>query len=318
MRWLRKIKLIVVLGALLELSGQLFASIADAVFPEPALEKIFVPHPKFGWTFRGTRDQFSRGMPSHVVQFNDLGLRGRATPTQGAELMLLGDSVTAGLEVPEESTFSARLGAINAGFAGYSTYQQLEIYETELSRFRPKRLGLVICLNDLLSMEMDRELRFATVQGQSEDHQHWSKRLAIFRMRETLLRIFDPVVKDRYYLRMASREPNETIWSDLKSAILKLRNLHGRFFFMVLVPSRSQIVAFARERKAFAVNQRFRLLSREEGIPLLDLLEEFDIPAREKLFMDPVHLSADGHALTSKAIAQFLQSSLHPDRKISG
>jgi len=77
------------------------------------------------------------------VRINSLGLRGpelAPLPEAGARVLLLGDSVTAGFEVPFEETFGARLEAllgaelgspvqvVNAGVRGYGTDQSYLYY----------------------------------------------------------------------------------------------------------------------------------------------------------------------------------------------
>jgi hypothetical protein len=68
------------------------------------------------------------------VRINDLGLRG-GPPTEGRRWLAVGDSFTIALQVPEEQTFAARVGAalgvevLNAGVDGYSTVQSSRRYE---------------------------------------------------------------------------------------------------------------------------------------------------------------------------------------------
>jgi lysophospholipase L1-like esterase len=128
--------------------------------------------PRLGWTYRpGARVLVFNwsGEFVHFVRFNRDGLRddreAPAGPDAGAfRIAVLGDSFSAGLQVPADGSFSrqleARLGAVatpgrrievwNAAVDGFGTAQALQMFGERVARYRPNvvLLGLFLA-NDL-------------------------------------------------------------------------------------------------------------------------------------------------------------------------
>jgi lysophospholipase L1-like esterase len=111
-----------------------------------------------GWSYQpGATGVFDGPHPFPVTfrseyRINSLGLRGpelTEVAPGGLRVLVLGDSVTSGLEVAENETYSAvaaqllseRLGVpvqvINAGVRGYGTDQELLFYRERLTRLHP-------------------------------------------------------------------------------------------------------------------------------------------------------------------------------------
>jgi hypothetical protein len=95
-----------------------------------------------------------RGEYSTYIKINNKGLRGRGYAYKREEntfrILILGDSFTAGLQVPEEETFSKMLETqlqqhypqtkfevINAGIVGYGTDNQLAYFTHEGYKYQP-------------------------------------------------------------------------------------------------------------------------------------------------------------------------------------
>lgn len=114
--------------------------------------------PVLGWSLTpGARGEFVGPRPFPItfradVRVNSLGLRGPEIPPlppEGLRVLVLGDSWTAGFEVPEDRTYSAllagmlteRLGVpvqvLNAGVRGYGTDQALLAYRERLRALDP-------------------------------------------------------------------------------------------------------------------------------------------------------------------------------------
>lgn len=80
--------------------------------------------------FTGQAEIFGNPIP---LRINSLGLRG-PEPTADRRWLLLGDSFTMAIQVPEEATFASLLGeksgvqALNAGVNGYSTWPAVRRY----------------------------------------------------------------------------------------------------------------------------------------------------------------------------------------------
>ena len=117
--------------------------------------------------FTGELRTLGRFVP---LRINRAGLRGPNAPPGG--WLVLGDSFTMALQVPEEQTFGARLQAAtgqtfhNGGVDGYSTWQALGRYQRLAPKVRPRAVLLVFFLgNDLGDNE-----RFPSVlQGARDD-----------------------------------------------------------------------------------------------------------------------------------------------------
>ena len=126
------------------------------VYSQP--EEFFRADPVLGWSFTpGARDEYVGPRPFPVefrtdVRINSLGLRGPEldpVPAGGLRVLVLGDSWVAGLEVPEDRTYSAvladeltdRLGVpvqvVNAGVRGYGTDQVWLLYQERLRQLDP-------------------------------------------------------------------------------------------------------------------------------------------------------------------------------------
>jgi lysophospholipase L1-like esterase len=97
------------------------------------------------------------------VRINSLGLRGpeiAPVPPGSVRVMVLGDSIVAGFEVPWEETFTARMESllaqeglpvqvVNAGVRGYGTDQSYLYYRDRGSRLQPDLVLFLPSVNDL-------------------------------------------------------------------------------------------------------------------------------------------------------------------------
>lgn len=127
-----------------------------SVYSKP--DEFFRADPELGWSFApDTQGTYVGPRPFPVefrtdVRINSLGLRGpeiEPVPDGGLRVLVLGDSWVAGLEVPEDRTYSAllqdeltdRLGVpvqvINAGVRGYGTDQSWLLYRERLRDLEP-------------------------------------------------------------------------------------------------------------------------------------------------------------------------------------
>jgi len=102
---------------------------------------------------------FSAGESTYSVYFDGEGIADRAGE-HGAEIVILGDGVTAGLEVQPQDRLAHQLsrllggkGVVNLSITGYGTIQQALLLEDWLARqqIRPKQVILVFNLaNDVI------------------------------------------------------------------------------------------------------------------------------------------------------------------------
>ena len=126
------------------------------VYAKP--DNFYVADAVVGWSYGpGARGEYVGPRPFPIsfrseVRINSLGLRGpelTAAPPGGLRVLVLGDSVTSGLEVAENETYSAvaahllseRLGVpvqvVNAGVRGYGTDQEWLLYRERLKQLHP-------------------------------------------------------------------------------------------------------------------------------------------------------------------------------------
>jgi lysophospholipase L1-like esterase len=105
------------------------------------------------------------------VRINSLGLRGPETPLAKApgvkRVVVLGDSFVFGVGVDQDHVFTTRLQnliearrpgeieVLNLGVAGYSTDQELLLFEDLGQRLRPDVVVLVMCDNDFEANTLD-------------------------------------------------------------------------------------------------------------------------------------------------------------------
>ncbi len=142
-----------------------------------------------------------RGEYSAYVKINNKGLRGQAyeydKPNDVYRILILGDSFTAGLQVPEEKTFAklletqlqrrypqTKFQVINAGVIGYGTDNQLAYFTHEGYKYQPDLVLLAFFTgNDitdniwysLYELKDDKLVWAAPTQREGGIVQSWSK-----------------------------------------------------------------------------------------------------------------------------------------------
>jgi lysophospholipase L1-like esterase len=131
-----------------------------SLYPDPSPKLVnqgLKFHPTYGLAFRPNTEGWHtslRGEYSSYVKINNKGLRGREYDYDQGDntyrILVLGDSFTAGLQVPEEQAFPKQLEAllqaefpqtnfevINAGVIGYGTDNQLAYFTGEGYKYQP-------------------------------------------------------------------------------------------------------------------------------------------------------------------------------------
>lgn len=119
------------------------------------------------WAYDSTKGWFhgrsASSLPTpddKAVHINSLGVRGPeltyAPPRGVRRVLVLGDSFAFGLRLGDDSTLAAQLGrrlgsgyeVVNLGVAGYSTDQELILFEELGRRLHPSLVLLLMCDND--------------------------------------------------------------------------------------------------------------------------------------------------------------------------
>lgn len=138
-------------------------------FPPPSAHaSLLEPHVRRGWTLRRSASGTEAGA---LARINSFGLRGReierAKPAGEFRILFLGDSVTFGFGLPEELAIAGltelvlnqnasgfRVVCLNAGVAGYSTWQEVDYLKAEGLLLKPDLVVLQFSFNDVTDVAL--------------------------------------------------------------------------------------------------------------------------------------------------------------------
>jgi len=261
-------------------------------------------------------------------EVNRDGFRGpdvaREKPPGTFRIIVLGDSVTFGLGVPTEETFTARLGAslaakrspndpryevLNFGVSGYGTAQEIHLLEVKGLAYHPDLVLLVYIVNDPLGPELlalslrevaELERRPLNVAA------HHSELLGLVLDRIGLLR---QTGRTEATYDAAYRNPQA--WAGVTDGLAELARLGREHDFRVAVVVFPLLYDFAHYPCA-RYHEQVRDAVARVGVPFLDL--RFELPLREATgyrlnVLDDTHPNARGHADAAVAIERFLRES---------
>jgi lysophospholipase L1-like esterase len=195
--------------------------VVDLVFllvngPVRTVEDFYEPDARFGYRMRPNLE-FVFASPYHgyhaTVRTNELGLHddpvSRPKPPGTFRVLLIGDSMTAGLEVDKDETFEAvcerLLGArrptevVNAGVRGYNLDNIVGYLDAEGLDLEPDLVVYVFTDNDLTSentfspegTDISRGFSLHGFLGRVATYSHIAYRIEILRQRMTLRRLRD-------------------------------------------------------------------------------------------------------------------------------
>lgn len=243
---------------------------------------------------------------------NSIGMRGpEADPTAPDRLLMIGDSVLYGLNLPESDGMAARVrkeigtrwSVMNAGVVGYSTWQERRYLERLDPIVNPTAVAVVYCTND--AWKFSQELSWSEYYRRGEpvlDAVRLSPVGLVSAARYLgAIRAAGEIKRDVEAHPPAIQWPGEwsAAWSDL--AMRAARG--GRPAVALLVPSELQL-----DRGDVATNSEARDLAEAAGVQVVDLLDAFRAEPRGTLYLpnDPIHLSPRGHAIAARAIVAAL------------
>lgn len=251
----------------------------------------------------------ARHVAADAPRVNTTAFRDRARtpePPPGVRrVAILGDSVTYGYRLPAEHAYPQQLEALlaargkrievlNAGVAGWSTREERAAY-ARLRPYRPERVLLAVCLNDLPALQKAAAPPPAWLA-------RWHRRSALVR------RLVDAPQREIRSVRQLFLEPDapatRTAFERFATELSALRDsvrADGASLGVLVFPYRFQVLPHA---PAPSVQQRLADVAREAGVPLLDLL-----PALRELgaggFVDVCHLTQAG----TRRVAEVLLTS---------
>jgi lysophospholipase L1-like esterase len=257
---------------------------------------------------------------------NSLGFRDREHPvarTPGVtRILVLGDSVAAGLRIPDDGdVFPPRLERIlnergrraevlNFAVSGYNTQQEVEILKDRGLRFDPDLVILAYCLNDNESRENDilRALLAERRGARFIDPDRLSPllvRSALYRLVRHRLEPADG--DDDAYARLR-RDRVEEYFHELG----RLSRAKGFRVVVAVFPLFAGVGDYAN----LEYHATLRSIAADAGLEFLDLLPAFRsceaAAGAGPIALDPLHPSAEGHRCAAAALADYLLASDPP------
>lgn len=324
-----------VIGALV-LAELLFRAAGVAAAPA-AMQALITRHDTLGWTYAAGREAWNvSGEFRVLVRINSKGLHDleRSYAKRGGifRILALGDSMTAGLQVPEERVFtrvleetlnaghgSRRVEAINAGVSGYGTTQALLYLEHEGRKYQPD----VVILGFYIGNDVaDNSPRLGGARVGPPESRASLRRLRVYQVLADAARSVGPVAErliasgvmtdfllsyDVYHQRPTPQW--QEAWAVTKALIVRFQDVAaglGAVPVVVLFPSREQVHAdiwhdtvrrYGRLQQLDIdlewPNRRLRAFLEERQGNYLDLLPEFRKEAATT--RERLYFERDGH-----------------------
>ncbi len=264
-----------------------------------------------------------------TTTFNSFGMRdvepAPARTPGTCRIVLLGDSVTMGEDVPQSQIFPYRMRElfagrpveiVAAGMTGWNSAEEERFLRTNLERLDPDVVSLLYVLNDFepynsLRRELeqsktatDRVVETLVLRSRLFEWMFfaWRKavgpnleQLGIFGRWNELLTAAGPPFA-----------PASAGWIESRDALLRMRDqLAARGAKLVVYLHRLGINPL--EKPAL---ERLNEFSRESGVPFFDTLPFYEGHSWKSIVNDPTidsHLNAEGHALLARGMARSLE-----------
>lgn len=250
-----------------------------------------------------------------------------AKPMDSA-VLLVGDSVTFGVGVPEEKTFAGLLrkshpefAVYNSGVIGFSVTD----YKLLVDSFVPdhnevKQVYLFYCLNDFVLSEIDhakgkaeggvwRSVKRTVAEGLIWMNEFFGARSKLYVFLTGIS--IDPAAQ-YYALDAKTMDVDDGRFQEVLQPLVDIsRFLDSRKinFAIVLSPYERQL----RGGGDFGPQDRLRRFFEAQGIRVIDIRDRFrelKDPKEGFLFADPMHLSETGHTIVFEALKDDLASGI--------
>lgn len=313
------------------------------VFFAPIPERedpLIQPHPRRLWTLAPGYTLPSKWGGDMI---NERGLRGPLVPFSPGpgeqRVILVGDSVAFGSEVPWPQTLAAEIitqsqtlapeaswTVVNLGVPGYAPWQELDILKEEGMKYAPDVVVYVFCLNDVTDRLRCEALRDAP-------RTNWQKRLessGLFRFGRSMsarlspldARVWYEFLADRHLIGDADSPWLAQAWEQYLEDVDALAGFvraSEAEFLILLIPSASHVRPDAQTKDL--PQRRLAAHAEARGYAIVDLLPvlrdeaEFDVGGSSQAFVDTWHLSPVGHQLAARELVHALNTL---KRKVSG
>jgi lysophospholipase L1-like esterase len=311
--------------------GHSYESEADTYQTSSNSDLVFTLRPGYRGYSEGTE-----------VSISSQGLRDReyapGRQASTARLLMLGDSVTFGVGVLAEETFSKQLEqllnaasqdrrfeAINAGIPGYNTVQERARLQEIGAHVQPDLVVLTFVVNDLLdSFSIFNQAYNPT--GPLAPAKQWLRRNV------RLVRFYQNISWRAAEAARRENAPDEPVrrrervlerFAEI-NRIARISAEQGARFALVLYPDNlSQFVTPGSDGQRLTVREELLRFANEQGYPVLDLTEAVgdvrDQRARTMRLKEDPHPSPTGHRAIAEALFRFLTSAdLLPSESSNG
>ena len=264
-------------------------------------DTLTIPSPNelLMWEYRPNAVFYDSSL-KYKIQTNSYGFRdGEYELTSKGRYLVrvafIGDSITLGLKVSEESTFVRRfeklardaypgwkIQAMNFGIDGYQVIQIYELLRTKVLRFLPDKVVYVMCLND-----------FDFDDASGKRILYFKKPNSFFLKKlESLYKRLSQEEYHRYYFERNKRTAFHYLWK-----IHELLDREGIRFQVVLVPVFEESDDGFNNYPLKDIHQQISKILTEHKIEVVDLSENFakQDKAPKVYAYDIWHPNEEGH-----------------------
>ncbi|SYZ74655.1 conserved hypothetical protein [Candidatus Zixiibacteriota bacterium] len=282
------------------------------------------------WRLRPSNEFKSPSGGSLIYRINALGMRGAMpSPTSHAvRIVALGNSVTFGWGVDEDSTFETQLRqminkdpalpqveVINAGIPGYSSFQGRRYYVEEISKLHPDILMVMFGWGD--QMPAKDSIPDDKLQMPSESIIHLENfldRIKLYSLIQNWLH--SNTMDSSLNSRSSVRRVSIVNFYDNLNTIIKYAESESTAVILLTSPAPApdrynltgnlSLIFLYHEY----YNYQTRLAARNNQVPLIDVAQQFN--KYDSLFddaaHDPIHFNAAGHRTIAAALYNYLKT----------
>lgn len=260
------------------------------------------------------------------IKYNSLGFIGEEVGPKTRDVIRIlgvGDSIIAGEYLADNERYLNRVSnilsektdshieLINAGVAGYNTWQELELLQVKGLSLEPDLIIVGICLNDDRGWRP--ELKKSWFGRITENPRHHKKARYfdfIYQKSEVYKFLYDGLYRAKRSFREKKNyyddyewRPDFQIWERPLRDMILLAKRHKIQILFVVFPLEQQILRG--EKASFAPLAAF---FEKEDVYFLDLIEYLSNKSGQALFLkqDPVHPNTLGTKIVAEATADYI------------